>query len=339
MTSSARDLSVGPRIVFSLSRRRLLGTGIVAGFGLLTGCSASSDAGAESAAAASTRTVDTAHGAVLVPATPTRVVAVAYDTPFQLMSMGVTPVGIYDYSQWYDQYPAEQVASLKPIATIGKWGEPDLEKIAALTPDLIVGVADEVKDDVYAQLSQVAPTTLFASPSRGDWENPLGKIADVTGATAALASGRQEFEDLVGRLSAEYQTALTQQKWISYSFGDSDGQFSVQFPSGATGALMQRLGTTFGSVIASADPDSGYESYSVEKADLLADVTVAIHPLDAAGREYASLAEVQKSGVWRQQPFRTSDQDFGLVLFHGVNTYPSGVAALEELEAKVLKQL
>lgn len=339
MVSPSLDLTAGTRIVSPLTRRRLLGVGVGAGLGLLAGCSATSADGAGAAASASTRTVDTAHGSVVVPATPKRIVAVAYDTPFQLMSMGVTPVGVFDYSQWYEQYPADQVAFLKPITTIGKWGEPDLEKVAALTPDLIVGVVDEVKDDVYTQLSQVAPTTLFASPSRGDWEDPLAKIAGVTGVTAVIAGGKKEFDDLVTRLSTDYRAALTQQKWVSYSFGDSDGQFSVQFPSGATGALMKRLGTTFGSVIASADPESGYESYSVEKADLLADVTVALHPLDAAGREYASLAEVQKSGVWSQQPFRETDRDFGLVLFHGVNTYPSGVAALEELEEKVLKQL
>ena len=97
--------------------------------------------------------------------------------------------------------------------------------------------------------------------------------------------------------------------------------------------------TTFGSVIATADPEAGYQSYSVEQADLLADVDVAVHPLDAAGKEYASLAEVQTNGVWGQLPFRKGDRDFGLVLFHSVNTYPSGVAALQELEQKVLNQL
>lgn len=269
-----------------LTRRRLLGAGVAGGLALLAGCSTTEDAAsaADASAPPGTRTVQTAHGAVEVPTQPQRIVAVGYDTPFQLMSVGVTPVGIFDYSQWYDQYPSDQVAFLEPIATIGEWGAPDLEKIAAQTPDLIVGVADELKEGVFDQLSKLAPTALFDSPTRGDWETAVTDVADVVGAADALTAGKKEYEDLLARLSVDYRSALTEQTWISYSFGDADGQFSVQFPSGATGALMQKLGMTLGSVIKTADPESGYVSYSVEKADLLDDVTVALHPLDAAAR-------------------------------------------------------
>jgi iron complex transport system substrate-binding protein len=317
-----------------------MGAGLAGGLGLFAGCSASSDeATSDAPASPGTRTIQTAKGAVEVPSQPQRIVAVGYDTPFQLMSVSVTPVGIYDYSQWYDQYPPDQVAFLKPIDTIGEWGTPDLEKIAALNPDLIVGVADELKDGVYEQLSKLAPTTLFDSPTRGDWETAVTNVADVVGASDALAAGKKEYEDLLARLQTDYQGPLTEQTWISYSFGDSDGQFSVQFPSGATGGLMQQLGMTLGSVIETDDPDAGYVSYSVEKADLLKDVTVALHPLDAAGKEYASLVEVQQTKIWQQLPFNSSARDFGLVYFYGVNTYQSAVDALQELEDKVLEQL
>jgi ABC-type Fe3+-hydroxamate transport system substrate-binding protein len=77
---------------------------------------------------------------------------------------GVTPAGIFDYSRWYDQYPADAVAFLRPIPAIGQWGEPDLEKVAALNPDLIVGVHDELEPDVAAKLAKVAPTR--CSPPR-----------------------------------------------------------------------------------------------------------------------------------------------------------------------------
>ena len=127
------------------------------------------------------------------------------------MSLGVTPVGIFDYSRWYDGYTAEEVAFLKPIATIGAWGEPDLEKIAALQPDLIVGTADEVKDETYEQLSKLAPTALFAPTTRGDWEQTLTSVAVAAGAGDALGSGKTEFDALLARLSSDYRTALTEQ--------------------------------------------------------------------------------------------------------------------------------
>jgi hypothetical protein len=44
-------------------------------------------------------------------------------------------------------------------------------------------------------------------------------------------------------------------------------------------------------------------------------------------------------GIYDYSRWYDQYQDYGLVLFQGVNTYPSGVAALQELEEKVLKQL
>lgn len=48
---------------------------------------------------------------------------------------------------------------------------------------------------------------------------------------------------------------------------------------------------------------------------------------------------MQQTKIWGQLPFRKADHDFGLVDFYGLNTYPAAVAALTELEQKVLEQL
>jgi hypothetical protein len=72
---------------------------------------------------------------------------------------------------------------------------------------------------------------------------------------------------------------------------------------------------------------------------VLKDATVGVFPLDAAGKEFPALAATRSSGVWRNLPLHGSGQDFGLVLFTGVSTYTSAVAALDEFETKILKKL
>lgn len=325
-----------------LSRRFALGAGLAALSGLVVGCAGSSTPAAvdsASPAGADTRTIVTANGDLQVPTRPQRIVAVAYDTPFQLQAVGVTAVGIFDYSKLYEQYTDEQVAYLKPIPTIGTWGTPDLEKVAALSPDLIVGVADEVEPDVYRQLSQLAPTALFAQPNRADWQSVASSVADVAGAGEALTTVRGQYEAKLAEVKDRYAATLGSQKVVHYSFGDASGQFSVQFPTGVTGAMLAAVGVRFADVVASAKPEAGYVSYSVEKADLLADATVGIYPLANDGTEFADLATTRRSKTWQALPFVRDGRDYGLIQLTGVNTHASAVVALDELEAKVLSKL
>jgi iron complex transport system substrate-binding protein len=164
-------------------------------------------------------------------------------------------------------------------------------------------------------------------------------IADTANAGDALTNVEHAYEDKLAALASTYSSALKDNAWVHYSFGDSDGQFSVQFPTRATGALLAAVGANVAHVISTAQPKEGYKSYSLEQADVLKDATVGVFPLDAAGKEFPALAATRSSGVWRNLPLHDSGQDFGLVLFTGVSTYTSAVAALDEFETKILKKL
>ncbi len=81
------------------------------------------------------------------------------------------------------------------VEWIGPWGEPDLEAIAALDPDLIVGVS--TNESIYEQLSGIAPTVLM-DPWR---DAPLREIVMDYAELVGL-------EDEVDRLEGEYQEKL-----------------------------------------------------------------------------------------------------------------------------------
>ena len=128
-------------IVDELTRRGFL-TGAAGAAALLglTACGSSGhDAGGSSSAAApTTRTVSTAKGNVTVPADPKRIVAVQPTALATLLDIGVGVVGAYDQGADYisPRYKAKWQAAPK----IGTAGQIDVEKVAALHPDLIIGL-------------------------------------------------------------------------------------------------------------------------------------------------------------------------------------------------------
>ena len=73
-----------------------------------------------------------------------------------LLALGVTPVGAvqsWTGDPWYDHIADE----MKDVEVVGLESEVNLEAIAALQPDLIIGNKMR-QEDIYEQLNAIAPT-------------------------------------------------------------------------------------------------------------------------------------------------------------------------------------
>ncbi|NEQ30783.1 MAG: iron-siderophore ABC transporter substrate-binding protein [Leptolyngbya sp. SIO4C5] len=140
-----------------------------------------------------TRSVEHAMGVASVPNVPTRVVALDTAPLDAAIALGVTPIGAC-VNETFPDYLGDRTAS---ITAIGSAGQPNLEKIAQLQPDLILGskVNGEV---VYPQLLQIAPAVLTEGNGReGDWSNQLRLYGEALGKP-----------DKADQLLAEYQQQL-----------------------------------------------------------------------------------------------------------------------------------
>lgn len=113
-------------------------------------------------------TVEHAMGTTTIDKTPERVVILSNEGTEALLSLGVTPVGAVQSwlgDPWYDHI----TDAMKDAEVVGVEGEVNLEKIAALKPDLIIG--NKLRQEaVYDQLSAIAPT-VFSETLRGDWKD------------------------------------------------------------------------------------------------------------------------------------------------------------------------
>lgn len=113
-------------------------------------------------------TVEHAMGTTTIEKTPERVVILTNEGTEALLELGVTPVGAvqsWTGNPWYDHIADE----MKDAEVVGLESEVNIEAIAALQPDLIIGNKMR-QEGIYEQLSAIAPT-VFAEDLRGNWKN------------------------------------------------------------------------------------------------------------------------------------------------------------------------
>jgi iron complex transport system substrate-binding protein len=146
--------------VDAATRREFLA--LVGALAALSACGGDDDG---EAAAGDTRTVPSSHGPIEIPVVPRRVVAM-HD---QLVGYAVASLGFEDLIAVAARDAADPAIAIRQfgdvpagfegLEDIGTYGTPNVEAIARLEPDLIIGLPYEV-DPLYEQLSAIAPTVV-----------------------------------------------------------------------------------------------------------------------------------------------------------------------------------
>ena len=163
-------------------------------------------------------TITHAMGETDVPDDPQRVIVLTNEGTEAVLSMGVTPVGAANSwlgDPWYDHI-SEAMDGVEPV---GQESAVNLELVAALEPDLILGNAHR-HEEIYEQLSAITPTVL-SERLRGDWRVNFslyaaalgledegaalleGYDADVSALSAALGDARNEEVSIIRFLASQ----------------------------------------------------------------------------------------------------------------------------------------
>ena len=120
-------------------------------------------------------------GVTSVPDQPLRVVALTNEATEDLLALGIVPVGAVrsaNANPWFDHVASQLVDT----TLVGEELSPDLETIAALQPDLILGNKKR-HEQIYGQLSAIAPT-VFVENITGQWKSNIVLYAEATGKVA-----------------------------------------------------------------------------------------------------------------------------------------------------------
>ncbi|MCX5416167.1 iron-siderophore ABC transporter substrate-binding protein [Streptomyces sp. NBC_00059] len=290
-------------------RRHLLATATVAVAALsLAACGTtepSSDDAAASAKPAEKITLTDAKGTkVTLDGPATKVVATEWNVVEDLVALGVAPVGVADvkgYTAWNTAAPL--TGSPKDIGTRG---EPSIDTVAALAPDLVVATSD-LAPAVVKQLRKVAPvlevTSADGADQIGTMTEGLDLIAKATGKETEADALKKDFEaSLADGKKALEDAGLGGAEIASADGYEASNQVSIRAYTGTSllGAVNEKLG------LKNAWKVKGDESYGLATTDVegltgLGDVQFAYVANDADGDTFTG--PLAKNAVWKSLPF------------------------------------
>ncbi len=140
-----------------------------------------------------TRAIKHAMGTTEVPLHPKRVVVLDTGELDTALTLGVKPVGAVEAiaGQGLPSY----LKDTGGIEIVGTITEPNLEKIAALKPDLILS-SKMRHEAIYKQLSQIAPT-VFAERTGVTWKENFDLFARALGKEEEAKRVKQQYQEHV----------------------------------------------------------------------------------------------------------------------------------------------
>ncbi|GAB5446171.1 ABC transporter substrate-binding protein [Gymnodinialimonas sp.] len=147
-------------------------------------------------------------GETEVPDAPQRIVILTNEGTEALLSLGITPVGAANSwlgDPWYDHI----TPLMEGVEPVGRESGINLELVAALEPDLIIGNMQR-HEEVYTQLDAIAPTVL-SERLRGDWRVNYELYAEAVGMADEGATVLAEYDAEVAELSAALGDHLTEE--------------------------------------------------------------------------------------------------------------------------------
>lgn len=179
---------------------------------LLTACTPSAPSPGTASGPAFPATLVHKYGSTTVLEAPARVVTVGLVDQDAFVALGVVPVAT---REWYGKVPgalfpwAKEKAGDAPLPEVLAY-ELDFERIAALKPDVIVGLYSGLTQEEYDTLSKIAPTV--AQPAdKPDWSadwrtitRTVGTILGQSGEAEARIAGLEEKMAEVRRAHPEF---------------------------------------------------------------------------------------------------------------------------------------
>ncbi|WP_236789551.1 iron-siderophore ABC transporter substrate-binding protein [Amycolatopsis sp. GM8] len=174
--------------------RRFLAGALASALLVVTGCGAGSDTAQQAPGAdggAYPVTIAHKYGSTTITAAPKRVVTVGLTEQDSLLALGVVPVGT---TEWFGKFPGaigpwaqDELGTAPKPEVLSDTDGPQYEKIAALRPDLIIGLYSALTQEQYDTLSKIAPTVAQpkdVSDYGISWQESTRTIGKILGKSA-----------------------------------------------------------------------------------------------------------------------------------------------------------
>jgi ABC-type Fe3+-hydroxamate transport system substrate-binding protein len=311
----------------------LFASGVAAAL-LLAGCGTTETPASSEDTATGITVTDDRGEKITLSAPATEVVALEWNTAENLVALGVMPVGVADvegYGTWVKSEDLDE-----SVTDVGMRGEPSIDSIAGLAPDLVVTTSD-LPESAIAQIEEFAPVLVVRG---ADASNPIGQM-EKNLTNIAVATGTEDAaEELLAAFNAKVDegakaladAGITGQEFVMSDSWATGGQVSIR--PFAQGALLSAVTEELGLVNAwtgEGDKDYGLGSTDVEGLTGLGDVHF-FYITGGGGDAYG--VELANNAVWTSLPFVKSGNVHrladGIWMFGGpssMNDYIDAVVA------------
>jgi len=141
---------------------------------------------------------DGPFGETWLPAPARRVVSLGYTSQDPLLALGIVPLAIRN---WYGDQPSATWRWARPLLQGATppviTGEVSMERVAALAPDLIVGIGAGLSEPEVQLLTRIAPVLMQGAdqPAFGSaWQDDTRRIGRATGREARAENAIADVE-------------------------------------------------------------------------------------------------------------------------------------------------
>ncbi|SFC23679.1 iron complex transport system substrate-binding protein [Alkalibacterium subtropicum] len=180
---------------------------LISGF-VLTACSQADTASTENeidTEITESITVSGVLGDVELEEPAQKVVALEWTYAEDLLAVGVQPAGVADI-EGYNSWVQIEEEFDESVVDVGTRQEPNLEAIAELEPDLIIGIKFR-HEAIQTELESIAPTVFFDPYPSDETISQYDEMESTFKEIAEAVGKRNEAEDVLADLDATYEAA------------------------------------------------------------------------------------------------------------------------------------
>ncbi|MFJ7936811.1 ABC transporter substrate-binding protein [Sporosarcina sp. NPDC096371] len=176
---------------------------------LLIGCSSKNegDKVADTGKEQESVTITGVNGEVTLDKAAKKVVVLEWTYAEDLLAVGVQPVGMADIEEYHNWVNIDAELSAD-VVNVGGRQEPNLEAIAALEPDLIIGTSFR-HDGMVADLEKIAPTVIFNPYPEDEKMDLYQEMITTFNEIAKAVDKTDEAKQVLADLDAKYDEAKT----------------------------------------------------------------------------------------------------------------------------------
>jgi iron complex transport system substrate-binding protein len=232
------------------------------------------------------RIVKHAMGETKVPLHPEKIIVLGgLDNALALgiKPIAATTLGDNKFLEYLDNFT-------QGIEKVGQNGQPNLEKILYLKPDLILGLDWDA--DLYEKLSQIAPTVL--ADSELDWKNWLKKFGEAVGKPDKAENLLQEYDQKIQNIRVKLGDGLqtTEVSLVNFWANSTRIYMNTSF----SGSIIQEIGLRRP---AYQDKDKNHENISLELIPKIAGDAIF---LILGGHNESRLQQFMNHPLWSDLP-------------------------------------